>query len=201
MSIRAVIFDLGGVIVRTEDRGPREQLAARSGLTYEQLSDLIFSSLTAQLATIGKISIDEHWEYVCTTLKAPPEELGSIKDLFWAGDRVDSALVDAIRSLRPRYQTGLLSNAWITLREALRDEWRIIDAFDVVIISAEAGMAKPDPRIFQLAVDQMKVRPDEAVFVDDFVENIEAAAKMGLRTVRFLNSAQALADLQTILEE
>jgi FMN phosphatase YigB (HAD superfamily) len=60
--------------------------------------------------------------------------------------------------LRPPITT-LLSNAWDNLRGVLEQDWRILDAFDQVIISAEVGLAKPDAPIYQLAVERLGVEP------------------------------------------
>ena len=68
MAIRAVIFDLGGVLVRTENRAPRNQLAVRLGLTYDELSALVFDSQSSHLAMKGEITTAEHWEAIRKTL-------------------------------------------------------------------------------------------------------------------------------------
>lgn len=199
MSIRAVIFDLGGVILRTEDQTHRAKLVERLGVTREQMYYHVFDSPSAQQATLGKISAASHWEAVRQALGLSPEEFPWVMDAFWAGDRLDTELVSLIRSLRPRYRTALLSNAWDNLRQAMERDWGIADAFDELIISAEVGLAKPDARIYHLALERLNVAPPEAVFVDDFVDNVAAAQKLGLHTVHFRHPAQALSELQTLL--
>jgi epoxide hydrolase-like predicted phosphatase len=199
MAIRAIIWDVGGVLVRTEDRTTRQQLAARLGMTYEELGRLIFDSPSAVLAALGKITTQAHWESVRKALKLSPEELTAVPDMFWGGDYLDRDLVDYIRSLRPRYRTGLLSNAWDDLRSMLTHKWQIIDAFNQVIISAEVGVTKPDPRIYRIALGRLEVQPYEAVFIDDFAENLEGAQAVGLHTIHFMDPAQARADLEKAL--
>ena len=199
MSMRAIIWDLGGVLVRTEDRTTRQRLAARVGLTYEQLDRLVFDSPSAVLASLGKITTQAHWESVREALKLPPEEFPTVPDEFWGGDRLDLELVDYIRSLRPRYKTGLLSNAWDELRGLLVLKWQIEDAFDQIVISAEVGVAKPDPRIYRIALDKLGVEPAEAVFIDDFAENLESARALGMHTIHFQHPEQARFDLENLL--
>jgi glucose-1-phosphatase len=200
MAIRAVIFDMGGVLLRTEDKGPRERMAARMGLTYETLSRHIFDSETALLATVGKVTSQDHWKAVQAALRLQDEELLRLKDEFWEGDRLDLTLIDYIRSLRSRYKTGLLSNAWDELRLLLQTRYKIMDAFDDVVISAEVGAAKPDHRIYEIALGRLKVKPEETVFVDDFLENIESARQLGMHTVHFRSSVQAKAELEALLD-
>jgi epoxide hydrolase-like predicted phosphatase len=199
MAIKAVIFDFGGVLMRTEDQTPRRELSNRLDLKMERLYGLIFDSQSASKATLGEISVDQHWENVRLGLGLTLEEFPEVRRLFWAGDRLDADLVGKIRSLRPRYKTALLSNAWSDLRRYLEDEWKIADAFDELIISAEAGMAKPEPEIFRLALSRLCVQPDQVVFVDDFPANIEAAQALGLNTVHFRSADQAAAELDLLL--
>ncbi len=200
MPIKAVIFDLGGVLVRTEDRGPRMQLAARLGKTYAELGMLVFDSGSSQQAQLGEITSAQHWEQVRKVLNISPTELLEVRGKFWEGDSLDGNLVDYLRGLRPRYKTALLSNAWDDLRQYIEEDWQIEDAFDQMIISAEVGLAKPDARIYQLAISKVGVDPAEAVFVDDFPENVIGAREVGLQAIHFIDPDQALADLQQLLD-
>ncbi len=199
MDIRGIIWDMGGVILRTEDAAPRVELATRFGLTREELEDLVFHCEVSDRATVGQIGEEQVWQDVCTRLKVPPEQAATIQQGFWGGDRLDIELMDYIRALRPRYRTALLSNAWPDLRRILQERWRILDAFDEVIISAEVGLMKPDPRIYHLAVERLGVTPTQAVFIDDFPLNVRAAQDCGLHAIRFRNPAQARAELEQLL--
>ncbi len=199
MSIRAVIWDMGGVILRTEDHTFRTDLATRLGLDREGLERIVFDGEVSERATLGQIGVDELWQDICARLQLPPERLAELQQGFWGGDRLDTELVDYIRSLRPKYRSGLLSNAWLDMRQVLQERMHILDAFDEVIISAEVGLMKPDPRIFQLAVERLGAAPAEAVFIDDFPPNVRAAREFGLNAIRFRDPAQARAELEQLL--
>ncbi|MER3469673.1 MAG: hydrolase, partial [Thermoflexus sp.] len=82
---------------------------------------------------------------------------------FFAGDRLNEALVAALRGWKGRVALGLISNAWSGLREVLR-RLGLLDLFDVVVISAEVGLLKPDPRIYRLALERLQVPPPMAAF-------------------------------------
>ena len=198
MSIKAVFFDLGGVIVRTEFQAPRQQLAERLGMDYDDLNKIVFDSDTGQRASMGEISSEDHWTSVVQRLKRPASELAGIREEFFAGDIVDRTLVEYIRSLSPRYKTGLISNAWGDLRDFIVRE-KFEDAFDRMIISAEVGAVKPEPKIFQIALDQVGVSPNEAVFVDDFLINVEGAEKVGMKAIHFKDPESALKLLKKLL--
>jgi len=201
MPIYAVIFDLGGVLVRTEERTPRAGLADRLGLSYDELVQLVFDSQSAWKASLGEITAEQHWEAVRTALDLSPDQLQGVRRDFFGGDRLDEALVNYIRSLRPRYKTGLLSNAWSDLRHYLENHWHVADAFDDLVISAEVGLAKPDARIYQLAVERLAVAPEQAVFVDDYLDNVEAARAAGLHAIHFRGLEQSRAELDRVLKE
>lgn len=200
-SIQAVIIDLGGVLLRTEDRAPRTELAARFGMTYDEIAGLLFSSQSAKEATLGLISAEAHYQAVCEALKLPADQIQNLRHDFFAGDRLDVDLVNYLRQLRPHIKTALLSNAWDDLRPMLVEDWKIEDAFDALIISAEVKLAKPDPRIFQLALSRLDIPAQSGVFIDDFSENLIAAQKMGLKTIQFINPTQALTELEILLNQ
>lgn len=199
MTIRAVFFDLGGVILRTEFQSPRERLAERVGLTYEELDKIVFASRSSQDASIGKVSEDDHWKFVARALHRPLKERESIHREFFAGDIIDRELIAFIRSLRPRYGTGLISNAWDGLRPYMERE-KFADSFDHLTISAEVGVMKPDAAIFQYALEQLEVNPKEAVFVDDFAENVAGCEAVGMHGIHFHSAEQALKDLKKLLK-
>jgi epoxide hydrolase-like predicted phosphatase len=201
MSIKAVIWDVGGVLVRTEDYTSREELARSLGISRLELEDLVFGLDSGKRAQLGEISIEEHWDKVRRELGLKPDELPALKDRFWGGDYLDIELVDYIRSLRGEYKTGLLSNAFSDLRYMATQVWKFTDAFDHMIISAEVGMMKPDVRIYQLAVDRLGVAPSEAVFIDDFMHNVDGARLAGLQAVHFRKPDQARQALTKILND
>jgi len=198
MTIRAVFFDMGGVIGRTMDRAPRTRLAERLGMSYAQIARAVFENESSLRASLGEISPQEHWANVVQQLGLPAEEIDRVRDEFFGGDQLDLDLINYIRSLRPRYRTGLLSNAWSDMRAYLVRE-KIDDAFDEMIISAEVGMMKPDPRIYQLALERLKVEPGEAVFVDDFAINVEGARAVGMHAVQFTAPDKMAEELNRLL--
>lgn len=198
--VQAIIFDFGGVLVRTEDRKPRTVLAERLGMTYDELSALIFDSPSAIQAMRGEISALEHWDEVRKSLDLDAEGIEWVSTEFWAGDALDENLVNVLRGLRPRYTTVLLSNAWDDLRPMIEEEWKIDDAFDRLVISAEIGMVKPDLQIYLWVIAELGVDASQAVFVDDFIQNIEEANAAGMKTIHFQSPDQALQELRSLLE-
>ena len=200
MRIQTVFFDFGGVIQRTEFQAPRQKLAQRFGMEYEDIDNIVFNSPTAKQATLGEVSVEEHWQAVAKRLKVGKKEIADIENEFFAGDVIDRSIVEYVRSLRPRFKTGLISNAWSDMRGYLLRQ-KIDDAFDTLTISAEVGAAKPAAKIYLLALEQAQVKAQAAVFVDDVPANIEACEAVGMKGILFRDPLKALTELKKLLKE
>jgi epoxide hydrolase-like predicted phosphatase len=198
MTIRAVFFDLGGVILRTEQREPRTRLAQSLGMSYEEVEKVVFENKSSLQASLGAISEDQHWQNVTHSLHLPDTEVERVRSEFFAGDRIDAELLKLMRSLRPAIKIGLISNAWSGMRAWITCQ-NFADAFDDMVISAEIGWAKPDARIYQAALQNLQVLPEEAVFLDDMLRNVEGARKVGMHAIQFVQPEQALGELKAFL--
>jgi epoxide hydrolase-like predicted phosphatase len=197
--IKSVIFDVGGVLVRTHDQSGRRKWEACLGLKPGSLAQLVFNSEPGCKAQLGQASSQEVWAWVGTHLGLNRDELATLKHDFWAGDQVDHDLCDYVRRLRTRYHTGMLSNSWARDSRAMAKKFGFADCFDVFVTSAEVGVMKPDARIYQIAMQRLGVSPSESVFVDDFSENIEAARRLGMYVIQFAAPAQAREQLEELL--
>lgn len=196
--IQAVIFDVGGVLLRTEDRQPRQQWEARLGLPPGGAEALVFNSAMGQKAQRGEISEPELWRWIGDELDLLPNERAAFRTGFWSGDVLDRQLVAYIRQLKTRYQTAVLSNYASNLRPELTTQFGIADAFDEIIISCEEGITKPDPEIFHRALARLGRTPEEAVFIDDFLHNVHAAQAVGLSAIHFQLGINLPAALQQL---
>ncbi|MEK7325063.1 MAG: HAD family phosphatase [Chloroflexota bacterium] len=185
MPIKAVLFDVGGVLLRTEDLTGRQKWADRFGLGPWELADAVFNSAAASAATVGRATEIEVWESVRQRFSLARAELAELQADFWSGDRFDEPLLDWVTGLRGRYRTGILSNAWGGARKFLTGNPKVVAAFEELVISAEEGLMKPQPEIYERAVKRLSVRPEEAVFVDDVLTNVEAARRAGLAAVQY----------------
>ena len=199
MAIHTIIWDLGGVLMRTVDPAPRERLAARFGKSARELEYIFYSGESGDRCQLGEITFEQHLENVRHILGFAPEETEDFVRQFWGGDIFDEELVSYIRELRGRYKTGLLSNAFPNLREWLEEDAKVDGAFDTMIISAEVNIVKPDPRIYHLALESLGTAPQEAIFIDDMERNISGAREVGLHTVHFRDPIQAREELEQIL--
>ena len=198
MTLRAVLFDLGGVILRTEYQAPRQRLAEEFGMDYDDIDKIVFGGNSAVRASVGEITEEEHWRNVMKILKKPAAEYERIRTDFFAGDVLDHTILNFLRSIKPKYKVGLISNAWSGLRSYIERE-KFDDVFDHMTISAEVGAMKPSAKIYEFALEQLQVQANEAVFMDDVQENIEACEKLGMRGIHFKDPESALEQLKALL--
>jgi epoxide hydrolase-like predicted phosphatase len=201
MTIKAIIFDLGGVLLRTQDFTARERLADRLNMDRNELEEFIFGGDSGDQAQRGEITVRQHWENLRRQLNFTPQDFQALLDEFFSQDILDRDLIDYVRGLHAYYRTALLSNAWDDLRQVIAEKWHFEDAFDIMIISAEVGVVKPDPRIFYLSLDQLGVAPEEAIFVDDFQRNVNAANEVGIHGIRFHSPQQVRSEIAHLLDE
>ena len=198
MGIKAIFFDLGGVLLRTENRSIRQALGAEFGMTYDQIDAFVFDCESAKLATIGKMTEDEHWLDVTRRLNLPATEMPRLRDSFFEGDVLDLHLVNFLRQARKSMKTGLISNAWSGLRPWIYQA-KFDDAFDNIVISAEAGWAKPDARIYEYAMASLGVTPTESIFVDDVQKNIDGANILGMHGILFKDTPSTLEEIKKLI--
>jgi HAD superfamily hydrolase (TIGR01509 family) len=198
--IKAVIWDMGGVILRTAGKIPREQLAKKYNISLDLLYHLVFDSESAEKATLGLIEENDHWLAIAKTLGIPDSGIDEFREKFWEGDLIDTELIGFIESLNKVVKTGLLSNAWSGARESLCGRINCDQLFQYSIFSCEVGLRKPDARIYEKILNLMKVQAQQAIFVDDFLENIEGASAVGINGVHFKTTQQAMADVTDLLE-
>ncbi|MBM4423989.1 MAG: HAD family phosphatase [Chloroflexi bacterium] len=185
MTIHALLFDVGGVLLRTEDLSGRRKWEARFGLGDWELADTVFNNPVSNAAAIGQATEIDAWEWVRRHFDLTAEELTALQQDFWSGDRFDFPLIQWVAEKRGRYRTGILSNAWGGARKFLTSHPPIVAAFEELVISAEEGLRKPDPEIYERALRRLGVSAAEAVFVDDVQENVEAARRVGMTAIHF----------------
>jgi epoxide hydrolase-like predicted phosphatase len=197
MAIRAVFFDIGGVLLRTVDPGPRRQWEQRLGLEPGRLVRLVFENPVAQKSTIGQATEAEVWQEVGRSLNLTLPQVAELREDFFAGDRWDEDLLAFIHKLRSRIRTGVISNSWLGTRRAMA-KWITPETFDAMVFSAEEKCRKPEEKIYRIALDRLGLAPEEAMFFDDFQENVDAARRIGIEAVLFQGAHPTIQKLRKI---
>lgn len=185
MQGRAVIFDWGGVLMRTVDYEPRHAWDARLGLAAGGVEAIVHGIEAWDRAQRGEIDEAAYWRAVAGKLGLDEPADARLRADFYRGDMLDETLVSLIRRLRGRgLRTGLLSNNTPSLTAAL-DALGLVDLFDARVVSAEIGVMKPDPAAYHAILAGLDVPPGAALFVDDSAENVAGAEAVGMAALRF----------------
>lgn len=183
MPPRAVLVDLGNVLVRFDHMITCRRLAGPSGLAPEEVHARLFRSGLEQDFDLGRISEEDFARRARETLGAPELPLTEVLSAWAEIFTRDEPNIALLASLREQTRTLLLSNTNAThYREAARLVPEL-SLFSHRVLSFEEGCRKPESEIFHLALERLGVSPEEAVLVDDGAGHVEAARSLGLGAV------------------
>lgn len=199
MAVRAVVFDIGGVLEITPDRGVARRWEARLGLPAGGLDERMRDAWAG--GSIGTVTEDAVQRAIRERLGLDEELLAAFTADLWCEylGTPNTELIEYARRLRPRYRTGILSNSFVGAREREQAAYGFEDLVDEIVYSHEAGMSKPDPRIYALACARLGVRPDQTVFLDDTDRCVAGARRAGLLAICYRDNAQAIGDIDKLL--
>lgn len=150
--MQVLVFDFFGVIcseitpfVLPKYLPPEEAVAYKADVVYQ--------------ADLGHITLDEVLVHLSKVTGASPEQL---RAEFWAFVKIDPAMVALIEAMRRRYRTALLSNAIKPFLRQIMARHDLERLFDTILISAEHGLAKPDPAFLRMMIDSSSYPPRNA---------------------------------------
>ena len=184
--IEAVILDFGGVMAQVYWPDRFQGFEERLGLEPGSLSEILWRSPEWRLTESGKISDDEYWQRIAPRLGLQTSEaVRDFRQELYGGVTADARMVRLVRELHSRYRTGLLSNASARKPDRLVERYGLEGLFDVIVLSAAVGLAKPDPAIYRLALERLGTVAEATIFVDDYEPNVAAADALGIRAIHF----------------
>lgn len=199
MTIRAVVFDIGGVLEITPDLGVDRLWEARLGLSAGEMDERMHDVWVD--GSIGAITLDDVHQAIRVRLGLDEQQLAAYMADVWREylGTANTELMAYARRLRPRYRTGILSNSFVGAREREHAAYAFEDLVDEIVYSHEAGMSKPDPRIYALVCARLKVRPEEMIFLDDADLCVAGAREVGIHAVHYQDNAQAIDKIEKLL--
>jgi epoxide hydrolase-like predicted phosphatase len=199
MAIQAVVFDIGGVLEITPRLGVPEMWESRLGLASGELNKRMDDVWRG--GAIGTISEQDVHQAAAERLGLDERQLAEFMADIWREylGTANTELIEYVRQLRPRYRTGIVSNSFVGAREREQAAYGFEDLVDEIIYSHESGMSKPDPGIYALASERLRVEPARMVFVDDYEPWAEGARQAGIHAVLYRDNAQAIRDIEGLL--
>jgi putative hydrolase of the HAD superfamily len=199
--ITAIIFDFGRVISAQKPlslfRGYEDEL----GLEPGTINFIMFDSEAWQEALVGRKTAEEFWYEIGPELGLNSgDEVDTFRHRYHADEAINEGVLKLIRRLHGNYKLAVLSNSPPGLAQWLA-EWNVLHPFDVVFCSGDEGIAKPDTKAFELTLERLGVKPDEAVFVDDTRQHVEAAQELGLQGILFTTAEKLEEEIDLLLRK
>lgn len=189
--VKAIIFDIGGVVQSSDREQLYQELAGYVGVSVEEIRE----EFPRLVDPLGRGLITEKQFY-----QSLLGEFGKQKDipphsLFLEGQKTvhtNSDILNLITTLREKgYKIVALSNTIAVYTDNSRSKG-FYDPFDLVILSHEVGMRKPEKEIYELTLQKLGILPKETVFIDDSLENIKGAEAVGIHGIHFTGDMQTL---------
>jgi len=206
--IEAIISDFGGVLTSSLTDSFVDVLDG-SGISLEELRGAMAAiterdgaSPLFELET-GRMRESTFMDRLSDELSAQrgsPVRLDGFGERYFRHLQPNERLIEYMRQLRERgYKLAICTN---NVRE-WEARWRAMlpvdEIFDVVVDSAFVGSRKPEPRIYQITLEQLGVAPETTLFIDDIDVNCEGARQLGMHAIRFRSTDQAIADVEAAL--
>jgi epoxide hydrolase-like predicted phosphatase len=199
--IKAIIFDIGGVLQLGEKRshGVHNEIFEKIGISSDQYFDSIDSTYVKSVE--GKISEHESISSLAKNLGVTNRKLrGLFIKAYKKHFTLNKELLKfAIEKKKQGYKIAILSDQWWVSKKVLVIK-KFYHFFNPVIISCDVGMRKPNPEIYKLVLKKLHVLPKESVFIDNQKWNIVPAKKLGMKTILFRNNKQAIKELEKLLK-
>lgn len=183
--IKAIIFDFFGVICSDE----YWTLVKQDRNVPSEFSKL------ADDVNHGDISWNKFLEKVAEETSESVEQVKAT----YESERIDMRIMKLVEQLHKSYKTAIITNAHYDFFEPLIKRTNLNKFFDHITISSREGIIKPDPRIFELTLKKLGIKPEETVFIDDISRNCDAAAALGIKVIWYQNFQQMKIDLEKIL--
>jgi putative hydrolase of the HAD superfamily len=197
LALRAVILDYGMVLTGQPNPAAHDAMVHITGLSAEQFEKLYWVDRHAY--DEGKLTGYMFWQKFARDANlslnaADIDELNRQDARMWTTQ--NPAMVGWQRSLKAAgIRTAILSNMGDTVLDNIKREFKWIDDFDVLVWSYQLHMAKPDPAIYRHALKELGTMPEETLFIDDKLVNIEAAQALGMKAIEFTTVERLRSDL------
>jgi FMN phosphatase YigB (HAD superfamily) len=194
VGLDAVIFDLGGVLLSYVGGTPFDQRwEERLGLGPGSFQRHLWDLAVERGAETGRTPEADWWSEAMQNLGLDGATAAELYEDWLALVYLHDGVAAWVRSLRPHYKLATLSNAFSDARQGCIETYGLDQMVDLMVFSAEEGLAKPDPAIYRLTLDRLEVDATSTVFFDDRTENVEAARLVGMMAVE-VRSPEELVD-------
>lgn len=204
MTISTIIFDFGNVLYRPPSlawfRRWKKLLGLDSNPQLEGLISNPDSSDYMRDVFLGKIPEKKMWEDAVEHLGLNKRIIDFFYKRFSTKKRLNQPMVELLKELHQNHQTAILSNASDEARTLIVDVLELDRWVELIIISAEEKMVKPDSMIYELTLNRLGAKPETCLFIDDQPQNIEAAKALGMQAIQFTQNELTIPAIRSLLD-
>jgi putative hydrolase of the HAD superfamily len=183
--INTVLFDLGNVLLPFDVMRLAKGLTKHTHLSAEAIVGHLWNAHIADHFETGKMSPAAYFDHVTSICEFKNLSFQEFVPLFNEIFDPETGVVELLGRMKGRYNLGLISNTNAIHVEHIVNRYDFLSHFDRHWWSNEAGVRKPNPEIFQMALKHFGVNPSESVFIDDLEENVEGAKRLGIYGIQF----------------
>ncbi len=202
MTIKTIMFDLGGVVIDLDFSIFFNIIIAQSPLKTPKTQIMLEFFRQIGNYSKGKMSDDEFYQFACNLLQVCTLDKSKFFNAFNSIiSGLDLEVIELIKELRSKYRYKLIALSNINYSHwnyVLNKNWDFIKVFDELILSHEIHLNKPDPKIFEYAIQKAGCEPEEIVFIDDGLNNILSAQVFGITGIKFTDIGELIEELKKI---
>lgn len=199
-SYKAIIFDLGEVVLKSDHpyHSPEQikEFSDHFKTDFDSLSrgwDEAWPDFR-----VGKITEDEFWKKFLESSNAKIMDVDYAKKFYRKNQKQIEKMLDLLKKLKTKYKLAVLSTISKEWLDFKKEKFNLENYFDVIVGSGYVGIAKPDPEIYKLLIDNLSVSPSSCIFIDDADKNIPPAKDLGITTVVFKGQKKLEEDLREL---
>jgi putative hydrolase of the HAD superfamily len=196
--IKAVLFDYDGVLTldKSGSYSICKYISKNADIDYELFSTE-YKKYNDDLI-IGKVTHEQIWSQLCKNINKNI----SIKYLFdsYKNTPINQKMIELVRKVKKNNKTGLITDNKKDRIDAAKIDFKLEQLFDVITVSAEIGSQKNTELIFNKTINQLGVKPDECIFIDNQESNLIVPKKMGIKTIFYDHKENNIKRLVTELK-
>jgi len=181
--IKAVIFDVGGVLFNHFIDGYGEEFEKKNHHLWQHWYE----------CEVDEITEDEFWTKTSEKMK---KDKNKFKEQCYSLHTPREDIIEIVKKLHKKYKLAIITNHLRDFFNHLIETYDFERYFDVIVTSFDERIKKPEPRIFEITLERLNLKPDECVFIDDKKGNIDAAQKIGIKGILFKDTDQLEKDLR-----
>jgi epoxide hydrolase-like predicted phosphatase len=188
--IKGILFDLGGVVVFNHLDQQLEHFAKELKIDISELKTL--EKVEHEKMILGKLSVKEFCSSIRNKFELEKDSATLViiwERIYQETSKLNGDVIRYIKEIKTKYKVGLISNIF-DVTATFHQRQKLFYFFKPVILSCRRGIAKPDIKMFAVAIKEMELKGKEVVYIDDSEEHIAIAKEFGMKTILFKDNVQ-----------